>query len=233
MRRSLSIFLWILLGACASGIGMGYVLWQAQDQTRSLNHQLERTQEQAKAIAENHERLIQEADQKVALATAEALQSKDLLAKYEQEQLLLAQTSDLSSYRTKTKTWNQIIAFPIGLSLRLPPNTFGTSTDYALLATTGGSSYQSGDLWLSATTYQPEQEHELSQGLFSTSSFAYRVDQTLILGQRGQKANVNGNIYVLRIQRQGKQTHLLWIRTNPTVNDARVLEILSTLSFGT
>lgn len=232
MRRSLSIFLWILLGACASGFGMGYVLWHAQTQAQALNQQLERTQAQAKAIAENHERLIQEADQKIALATAEATQSKDLLQKYEKERLLLAQAPDLSSYRTKTKTWNQVVAFPIGLSVRLPPGTYGTSTDYALLATAGGSSYQGGELWLSASTYKPEQELELAQGLFSTTSFAYRIDQNLILGQRGKKAGVDGNIYLLRIQRQGQTTHLLWLRTNIQVNDARVLEVLSSLSFG-
>lgn len=228
MRRSFAILLWILLGALAASLGIGSVLLHAKEERSALESKLYEEEQRTAALRQEHEQVIAEANRTILSATETASATRALLRTITEEQAALEKAAPLVGSGA-SKRWPQTISFPLGVSVRTPPNTFSTSTDtliQSVAASTGG--YRSA--WLSITRYDTNRFEELTRFLTNTESVQYRLNQTLLTGIKGTMAD-NATVLILRTQRLGVATHLVWAKITPVTSEDRILDSLSTLLF--
>jgi len=231
MRRSLSVFLWILLGACTTSIGMGYVLLQARAERYELHTQIRITQEQSKTLAADHERLMREADQRIAAALAETKRAKEIVERRDEEQTLLAQATPLLAPTNRTlKSWHPFISVPVGISLHIPPNTVAAGTEQSIISMIGGSTGRPGEQWLTILPYKETTEKELKQLFQESSPVQFSVGRYLLVGQKGTRTSFGGTSFLLRIQRDGQFSHLIWARTTSDLPETKIRETLATIT---
>ncbi len=230
MRRSFAILIWILLGALAASLGIGSVLLKAKQERDDLAQKLALGQAQTARLAEEHQQTIKEANETVLAALRNASATRDLLNALTQEQASLETAISLTS-TSQAKRWPQTISFPLGISVRTPTFTIATSTDTTIEATLNG---QNGEpvTWLFIKRYDAQQFQDLANPLSNVETVNYRLNQTLIIGKRGISAD-GATVFILRTQRRGQPTHLLWARTAGNITQERILDSLSTLLFAT
>jgi hypothetical protein len=230
MRRSISVILWILVGACASGIGIGVFFVQANRDRARLIEEAERARREAEDAQAMTDRLAEEANAKVTAANAEVSKARELLKKYEEERALLANAKALTPPNGRLlRSWSEAFSIPLGVSVKLPPGTRALRWDDVLAAGTWTTS--STDQWLNVFFYRPNDETILRRSVPEAESVAYLVDGQLLVGVRGALADGSGTLYVLRTLAGATSTHLLWASTNDAVNETRLLETLATLQF--
>ncbi len=230
MRRSFAILIWILLGALAASLGIGSVLLKAKQERDDLAQKLALREAQTTQLAEEHQQTIEEANKTVLAALRNASATRDLLNALTQEQASLEQATSLVS-TSQAKRWPQTISFPLGISVRTPTFTIATSTDTTIESILNS---QNGEpvTWLFIKRYDAQQFQDLANPLSNVETVNYRLNQTLITGKRGVSGD-GATVFILRTQRRGQPTHLLWARTAGTMTQERILDSLSTLLFAT
>ncbi len=230
MRRSFAILIWILLGALAASLGIGSVLLKAKQERDELAQKLALGQAQTTRLAEEHQQTIEEANKTVLAALRTASATRDLLNALTQEQINLETATSLTS-TSQAKRWPQTISFPLGISVRTPTFTSTTSTDTTIESTLNN---QNGEpvTWLFIKRYDAQQFQDLANPLSNVETVNYRLNQTLITGKRGVSGD-GATVFILRTQRRGQPTHLLWARATSNVTQERILDSLSTLLFAT
>ncbi len=227
MRRSLAILVWILLGALAASLGIGSVLLNAKHDREALEQKLAAEESRVTNLQQQHDQFIAEANRTVEAAVRNASATRDLLNTITQEQDTLDRATPLIT-SAQAKRWSQTISFPLGISIRTPSFAITTSTDTLIQSTTFVDGATAA--WLSITRYDQTRADDLTRYLSSTEAINYRLNQTLITGTRGT-ASDGSSVLVLRTQRRGTPTHLIWIKLTGQMTQARVLDSLSTLLF--
>lgn len=231
-RRVASTCGLILLGAGATGIGMGLVLRHARLERNLLKEQVRAVEAQISTLQNEHTRLINEASAQVHKAEETRQNTERELQTLLRAQELLAGAASLPQPDPRTRRgWIETISVPLGLSLRTPAFAPTNTNDHSLTATVNGTAQTAGDLWLSITRFTPDGERGLTGQLSTTSSVRYRVGNRLLMGVRGTFQTDRSAAFVLRIEDQGSPTHLLWIQAVAPLSEPRLLEILSTLTF--
>lgn len=230
MRRSLAIFIWILLGALAASLGIGSVLVKAKQERDVLAKQLLEEQAQTNELTKEHQQAIDEANRTILNALQTVSSTKELLALLTQEQADLEVAAPLTS-SSQARRWPQTISFLLGVSIRTPSFALTTSTDTTIESATNGPDGQPMS-WLFIKRYDAQQYQDLTNPLTNLEPVRYRLNQTLITGKRGTTSD-GSVVFVLRTQRRGQLTHLIWARTNRTMSQDRLLDSLSTLLFAT
>ncbi len=234
MHRSSSIFLWILVGAAASGLSVGYFLHKANADRSRLYVQIRSAEAAAASAKSEAEQVVRDANVKVAAAATEVSSAQKQLAEYEQERALLTQAASLPKPDALSlKTWGTGFSVPLAASIRVPPGHHPIYTD-SFLALSAGDSSSTDQQWLHVERYDAAQERALIGSLQNPVSVTYALNGRLLIGQRGALADASGVGYVLRtsFDPTTTSTMLLWARSGIEVTDRRLLETLSTLHFG-
>lgn len=232
MRRSLSIFLWILVGATASGLAIGYFLYQANADRERLSRQVETAKQHIEETQASNQKLAQEANQKLAAASQQVLKAQELLKRYEEERLLMARAIPIQKPSPRELTyWKSVLSLPLGLTLQLPPEAEATSTDQALIATVH-EPIAGGNDWLVITPYDQKQEVALIQMLEdSTSSVALLANGRVFFGLQGRIRDTAAQGRVLRVRGNASSTYLIWARHRALISDQKILKTLATIHF--
>lgn len=235
MKRAAPVLLAILLGALATAIGMGVFLKLANEDRARLAGQINQAQQEAAQALKDKERIANEANQKVEAANDEVAKAQRVLQALEEEQLLLTRAVQLLKPPARDiRTWQQVVSFPLGVSLLLPPRTrTETNDNFSLTAIKDGVSTSTGAdaRWLSVTRYDAAREQELTAALSTSTVRSYLVNGRLLTGSVGA-LNGNGSLAVFRVRQTATSTHLLWIKDPGTLGIGNGIErLLGTLEF--
>jgi len=220
MKRSVSVFLWILVGACASGLAIGYFLHRANVDRERLGRQMSEAEHQLQEIKSNSQKLAEEANRKIADASMEIIKTQALIKQYQE-----ARELKQPDYRT-LRYWKETISPSLGVAIKYPPTAFVSQTDPDIrLASRDGLS-SSEDIWLIIQRYDPNQEQVSLQGWDQTTSVHFIVGDRLFNGWKTLPSS-----YVLRVQSNTTSTHLIIAHSNPQISEQRLLDTLSTINF--
>jgi len=231
MSRTSSVLLWILIGAVASGSGIGYFLHRANQDRSALAVQVEQARLDAEQAKAENEKLAKDANDKLTAAAIEVAEKEKRLAQYQEERDLLAHATSLQSPDpTSLKYWGTAFSIPLNVTLRTPPGCGMLVTDHELNLASTRQSMSPQDQWFSIQAYDAAKEEELVGKLMGPESVSFSVDGRLLLGQKGTMENVSGTVYVLHTFSEATSTHLLWARSNTLVTEKKVLQTLATLS---
>ncbi len=236
MRRATTILFGILLGAIAAGLGVGFVLHQANMDRERLAAQVDATAEAARETRQQDKQAIDAANQQLANANAEVAKAQDLIQALKAEKELLAQATKLTPAVPRlTRDWTDVVAIDLGVSLKQPAfSTVETNTTQVLtLATTQN---QQMTQWFSVMPYSAAGEQDLLAALATSTSVAYVVDGRLLSGVTGIAASdQRTTVFVLQARSDdGHPTHLIWMRQPTLTTDtATLLSVLASMRFGT
>ena len=232
MSRTSSVLLWILIGAVASGSGIGYFLHSANQDRSALSAQVEQARQDAEQAKADTEKLTKDANDKLTAAAIAVADAQKKLDQLTQERELLARATTLAQPDPVTlRTWGTAFSIPLGVTMRIPPGNHMLVTDHELNISTGplaGAGMQ--NQWVSITAYDASKEQALVDQLVSPEAVSFSVDGRLLIGQKGTMENVSGAVYVLHTFSDATSTHLLWARSNNLVTEKKVLQTLSTIS---
>ncbi|MBU1348794.1 hypothetical protein KJ781_01855 [Patescibacteria group bacterium] len=235
MRRATTVILCILLGALASGVGIGVFLKLANDDRARLVKQLEEAVQASNESRLENQAAIDEANHKLKEASTEVGKAQALVKALEEERDLLAIAEPLLPPSPSTlRSWSDVIAMDLGVSLKQPKGSDVQTNDKNALTLTMASTQTATDgRWFSLTTYDERLEQELLLSLATSTPVAFTVNGRILTGKQGNLPNSPDQILILRIRKDGVITHLLWIR-NPGTNrrDASgATDVLGTLRF--
>lgn len=231
MRRSMSVLLWILVGAVAASVGIGYFYHQANRDREALAAEVDQAKQEALAAKSANEDLANEANRKLAEASLQIDQAQQQLKKYEAERILLSQAIVLTKPAPRLVwSWKEAVALPLGVSLTVPPVSKIIQADSALALATQTDASLEGE-WLIVSAYDETREQTLTQTLEQTEPVAYSIDGRLLVGVHGKEMNTGGDTYLLHTQTAATSTHLIWARANAHVPGTTILNALATLRF--
>ena len=229
MRRTLAVLGWILLGALASGVSLGYYLNQANGDRQWLSLRANSLQEENQSALDERDRKVSEADQKAQDAKVETDKMRSLLQACEDRNARLVKAVILNKPDSRTlKTWTESVSVTLGVSLRLPPGLkaydLGTSLEVNQPATNA-----SGTTVLAIYAYDPTHEQQLSQDLVDTDAVSYSINGALATGIRGHQTGSTAITFLLRIGADRVPTQLIYAKTYDKITESKILDILSTL----
>ncbi|MCI0478952.1 hypothetical protein L0Y59_00190 [Candidatus Uhrbacteria bacterium] len=234
MRRATTVILCILLGAIASGAGIGFFLKLANDDRKRLAEELAETVRQSTEAREENQRAIEEANRKLVEAGTEVSKAQALVKSLEEERDLLATAKQLMPPSPSAlRGWSEVVAMDLGVSLRHPKGTDVQTNDKNALTLALATPRSDMDpRWFSLSPYDERLEHELLASLATSTPVSFMVNGRLLTGVQGSLPNRTETIFVLRIRRDGNITHLLWVRNPGTsTRDADATDVLGTLRF--
>ncbi len=230
MSKPLSIFTWILVGALASGIGIGFFLHAAnQDRSRLEKQAIEARAQAERATAES-ERVAKEANTKLAAAATEVAQAKERLSRIDEFRALTSKAVKIQAPSASTlKYWSTGISVPLGLSVRVPTGSASIATDKELILSLSPLADKTDDQWLIVQAYNGAQEAALLTQLQNAQSAVFASGSYLFAGQRGTMDNTTGAVFVLHTFSETGATLLLWGNAS-SITEKRFLETLATLA---
>jgi hypothetical protein len=231
MRRAASILLGILLGAIATGIGSGIFLKKANDDRNRLMETVQSTMQQAADARSENSKAIEDANAKLHDANIEVAKAQTLIKTLQEEQKALTAATVLVPPSTKTiRGWSDVVRLDLGLSLKLPPSLTATTTTADELLVVRTDQRQSDGRALSVMRYDTNREREWLSAAASSTPVSFIIDGHLATGVKANIPTQPSPVYLLRIQKQGTASHLIWIREFPqqTIDP---LVLLSTLRF--
>lgn len=233
MRRSLSILVWILVGALASGISLGYFLHRSNQERLELLFVAQAAQQELHDAKYASEQLTQEANRKITQAEQEVFRQKELVKQLEQEQMMLRDAVPLSRPVGYYRTWQERVSVPLKLSLRVPSRNESWENDLSMGIGSGTMTSRQGmEQWFSVSAYDEQRFQNMIQQVVDPRTVAFVVDGRLLTGTKGGFSSLEGTTYILRDYTQGSSTLLLWARTNKDVTEQKLLDTLASLSFG-
>ncbi len=234
MRRTLSVLLWILLGAVASGASVGFFLHQSNQDRVVLLRQLDQTKQELAIAKRVNEQIHDEASQRIAQAKADAEETQLRMQKLDEARALTEKAQTLPKIAsTQSKQWSEQVSVPLGLSFLTPPKSQSWMTDQILGVGSGNpKSMQGLDQWLSVSAYDGKREEAIVSQLLHAEQVVFKAGDHILIGKRGILKNTDAVTYVMQSQQDGQPTHFLWARTNKEVNETRLLETLGSFSFG-
>lgn len=235
MRRATTVILCILLGAVASGAGIGIFLKFANDDRERLARELADAVQKSNEARQENQIAVEEANRKLLDANAEVGKAQALIKSLEEERDLLATAKPLSPPApSAVRGWSDVVALDLGVSLKLPTGSTVQSNDKTALTLARTSALDSRDpRWFSLTPYDARLETELLSSLATSTPVSYLLNGHILTGYQGAFPNRPEPVLILRIRKGGAVTHLLWIR-NPsgTRTDAKpAVDVLSTMRF--
>lgn len=231
-QRASSIFLFILLGALTTGVGMGMVVFHARGERDTLQARIRADETRIESLLAEHTKMIDEASKQVTKAEEARKSTQAHLDTLTLSQGAWDTARALPSPDARTlRSWKNSLSLGLGVSVHVPTISAVVANDQSLTGTINGNATTAGDLWFSLTRYTPEAEASLRNQLTVTSSVSYRLGTRLVRGSRGLFRQNQSPAFVVRIEEQGVPRYLVWIRTIKPLTEPRLLEILSTLTF--
>ncbi len=231
MRRATGILIGILLGALASGLGVGYFFHKSNTDRAALIDKLSETARNAQQARDQNQHVIEEANKKLLAASVEVAKAQNAIKSLEEERSLLTEAIPISAPSKRTAAWQTAVSMPFRLSLKIPSgNTVISNDNQALVVTKQSVTEDSDARWLSLTPYNPVLEQELLASLATSTAVSYIADGRLLTGYRGSLISRKESILLLRIYRNGQVSNLLWAKNTEEKNDTP-LDVVSTIKF--
>lgn len=242
MKRVTSVLLAVLLGALATGAGMGVFLKLANDDRARLANDVSRAKAATERADREKQQIADEANKKVAAANAEVTKAQRILQAVVQERELMAKAKSLAKPPARElRGWQPVVSLQQGVRLNLPPGTAVEANDErsltAVLRTAAtGTAVADGFLedarWFSITPYDERLETELISALATGTESAYVVNGRLLLGRTIRPNDSRRQMTVLRVEQAASSTHLIWIKDPGTLGWGNGIErLLGTLEF--
>lgn len=229
MKRGLGIFLWILVGAVAAGLGVGLILQRAHADLQQTRDAQAKTASEVKLLRDANDKLARDANKKLADADAEVERAQQLLAALKTERALLMQATPLEGPSASTLArWKTTLSLPLGLSLAAPSWLSVTATADGLIG------YENGDVSstvLSITRFDSTRQAKLTDAMRDPIDRLYRIEDHLLSGMRGTLADTPGTVSVLRDQSIATSTYLFVLSAESASRERTLLDVLGTLRF--
>ena len=225
----------ILLGAIATGLGVGLFLFKANRDRQVLVNQLESITVEAQKSREENQQAIESANEKLITANIEVTKAQELIKALQKERDLLAEAEILEIPSTRVLWgWSDIVSLDQGISLKIPSGNSVESNDNQTLTIAKDNKFKTESYWLSIMPYSAGREEEALSSLMDLEQLSYVVGERLISGYQGKTKIDNETIYVLQVRYGGATTHLLWIKdVFPWKSRSTVIDIISTMQFET
>lgn len=232
MRRSLAIILWILIGALASGAGIGWVLRRANHDREALEHALKKANQKIESL----EQAYQETNNSSQLVAEEVGRLQSELDALKNWQRILKNATPLTPPpAARTRGWSEFASVPMGVSIRVPQGSQAKTNDDGLFLRTQSKPGRTGieEQWLVLVKYRADREKEFYKNspAYNSGPVDYSLDNRLLGGMRGVSSGYDNEYYVLRVEDNATSTYLIWTKTVPGVDGRTVLDTLATLSF--
>lgn len=235
MRRATTILIGILLGALATGLGVGLVLKKANDDRERLAEQVEATVREANAARDENRKAIEDANAKLQASNVEVSKAQQLIKALEEERLLLALATPLADPSPKAvRGWNEAVAVELGVSLKQPQDSSVQTNDKQALTLVKTETADADSRWFSLTPYEERLEQELLGSLATSTPVSYLVDGHILIGAKGTLPGRKEPIMVLRVRYGGQITHLIWVKDPSQPGEAAsLMNVLASIRFAT
>lgn len=232
MRRSLSVFLWILVGAMASGAGMGWTLHQSNQDRIKLTEELEKIQTSLHTIDTQRQTL----DDSLQAREEDMKNLQEELQAWKRwQQALKSATPLFPPTPADTKGWSEFASIPMGVSLRVPRHVRAYTNDDGLFlrATQMVDGTEIEEQWLALIRYNREREQDLlaRNPVSASVSVDFSLGNRLFHGTRGTLTEGQQNRYLLTVEENATSTYLIWAKTINGINERTILDTIATLSF--
>src|SRR5689334_7112494 len=130
MRRFSSIFLSILLGAFAVGIGMGYFLMKANSDRERLATIASEAEQQSREALQAKEDAIRAANNKLDTANGEISKAQELIRSFNEERSLIASAMVLKTPAGRDiKGWKEVVSLDQKTTINYPATHVVTAND--------------------------------------------------------------------------------------------------------
>lgn len=229
MKRAYSVLLGILLGAIATGVGVGIFLKLANDDRTRLAAELDATVQGAKLSREENQRMVEEANRKLTQANTEVSKAQQLVVALQEERKQIAIATPLSAPTGRiVRDWKSAVDLDLGVSIKYPSDSAverNAATELTLAKTVGTESAR----WFSLTPYDARLESEMLNAFTTSTPISYVIQGHLVTGRKGTILDQHGTVFVLQIHSNGTSTHLLWIKD--AVSPGAAMNVLSSMTF--
>lgn len=227
MRTSVQVLLWILVGALAAGLGVGYFLHRANLDLQQYSTETKQLKKELKKTKAANDALALEANTRIDQAEQVARAAARLAEQLTEERRLIAQATLLQAPLPRTlKNWETALSVGLGVSVRIPPGSKSV-TDTSTLALVRDTDIA----WLSATIYNPQHEQILTIPLTSSTPVTFLANHDLLTGVRAVTQDTKMPVYVLHRLSNASTTHLIWGTVSRGVDEATFLSTLATMTF--
>lgn len=232
MRRAATILLGILLGALATGIGIGFFLMKANGDRARLADEVAATVEQANKARQENAKAIEAANSKLNASNIEVAKAQALIKSLQEERNQIAKATALTPPPPKAvRGWQDAVSLGQELSLKLPTTLLVDGNTTNGLTASFKDTTLSDSRVLSVTPYDVTRETELLASFTQATSVSYLVDDRLLTGSEGRLPGSADSLLVLRVRKDGEATHLVWIRLSKKLDETTALTILSSVRF--
>jgi hypothetical protein len=237
MKRITSVLMAVLLGALATGIGMGIFLKLANDDRGRLATDVSSAKAEADRAEREKQIIAEDANRKVAEANAQISEAQRIIQGVQEERALMANAKPITKPVARdVRGWQTVVSLPQGLSLSIPPKTEVETNDGIALTSVEvlASSTQdfSNSRWLSITPYDARLESELLYALSTSTDASYLVNGHLLMGRIGKQPETQEKVAIFHVIEAASSTHLLWIKDPGTLGTGNGIErLLGTMEF--
>ena len=227
MKQSFAIFSYILIGAAAAGVGIGFFLFQANQDRAELVAQKIEAEKQAEELLAASNRIAEEANQKIEQASDEVNKTRERLKILEEEQAMIKK-ADILTRASRTQYWEEILHLPLGFTVRIPRTSEEITNVTSTLVVGPRRNYE--EPWVELNEWSQDKEQELTARLKDPKELLYLVDGQLIVGQKGILDD-GANAFVFRVQSGGASTLVIWVKEDSGFDDDDVIDMISSFTF--
>ncbi|HEU0050929.1 MAG TPA: hypothetical protein VFQ60_02635 [Patescibacteria group bacterium] len=230
MTKPASVIFWILIGALASGVGIGFFLIQANADRETLATKAAQAEQDMIQAKQQSEQIAKDANTKLSNAALEVAKAQDQLKRFEEERTLLGNATILNPISPAIlRTWTSAISVSMGVSVQFPSAFTANTTDHEITLATKDAIAPTQ--WLSIQTYDAQKEQSWTSGLQNPEKVVYASGGHLFVGQKGSLANVTSPLYVFHtFSAAASSSLLIWARPEQFVTERRLFEIVGTIN---
>ncbi len=237
MNRASSVFLFVLLGAFAVGIGVVPFYVLANKDRHVLATDLETAKAQAAQAEADKQKLADEANARVNDANAEVDKAQKLVTSLKEEQQLMSTAVTLPKTGSRELlAWTAVVSVPQHVSVFIP-KTAAVESDTGdglrvMTSPTSSDPYARGDIWFQVLPYDDVKEQEFLADVASSTDVAYVIDDQLVAGKKGISYADGRTVYVLARRSGGEKMELIYLKNIPALGKTGAEKLLGSLAFG-
>lgn len=230
MKQVWAVFGWILVGALAAILGIGFFFYKANVDRTALAAQSESARQKVEEALASAKSLAEEANAKLAQASKEIAAAEARVKGLEEETRLIAQAKTLTLSAT-ARRWPEYLSLPQGIGLRLPVSAREYENSAKAFLAGPKFTANSGGPWIEIRPHTSTRESELNLRFKDSTQVLYLVNGRLIVGRKGTLNDGAGTAFALRVQTNASSTHLIWGRTGTGMTEMNLQDVFASLTF--
>jgi hypothetical protein len=236
MNRPASIFMFVLLGAFAVGVGVVPFYVLANKDRNTLSTDLASAKARADRAEVEKQQIAENANKRVKDANSEVARAQELVSSLKEEQLLIAQAEQLPQPGSKeTRLWTAVVSIPQHVTLMVPKGSTVESDDgnalRIMISPALSDPYARGTRWLEVLPYDEVREQEFNAGVASSTNVTFIANDSLLTGIKGISTEDGRPAYVLSYRNGGEKKKLIILREIPAIGRNGAEKVLGTMEF--